>query len=183
MIGFFSPDANLALGISITIVGMKGGSAVPFTGQGPIILPGMSENQEIILKSKEGAPVDLLIIAQAGYPPSTITMPTTLATTGVSGVWQTLTDQANIEWNLAAGNADVTIAGDRALGNPSNVEAGKQYFLQIIQDAVGGRHMTWGTDYKFPGGAPPMLSYRPNEIDVLEFQANLPEFIPEHERK
>lgn len=75
---FFSPDRSMSNGIYIHLMGMQGAGTIPILAQGPVITPGVSENQEIILTSQEAVAVDLLIVAQRGYPPITVTAPTTL---------------------------------------------------------------------------------------------------------
>jgi hypothetical protein len=76
---FFSPKKSLANGIEISLSGVQGGGSIPILAQGPVIVPGVSENQELLLTNKETVDVELLIIAQRGYPPVSLTSPTTLA--------------------------------------------------------------------------------------------------------
>lgn len=45
-----------------------------------------------------------------------------------------------------------------ALGNPTNVVAGQILNIAVRQDATGGRALTFGSAYKFPGGAPTVTS-------------------------
>ncbi len=82
----------------------------------------------------------------------------------------TLVDVASILWDLADNQtAKVLLAGNRALANPTNMVAGATYILIVTQDPTGTRTLTYDTVYKFPGGAPPVLSVAPNAIDVLVF--------------
>ena len=82
----------------------------------------------------------------------------------------TLTDGATISWNLnTAQTAKVTLAGNRTLNNPTNKQAGATYLLLVVQDATGGRTLTFSSDYKFPGGTAPTLSTGANQIDLLTF--------------
>ncbi|MBB5351340.1 hypothetical protein HNR46_001576 [Haloferula luteola] len=81
----------------------------------------------------------------------------------------TLTDGANIPWDCANGNmASVTLAGNRALENPTNVAAGS-YVLRVIQDGTGTRTLSYGANFKFPGGTAPVLSTAAGSVDVLTF--------------
>ena len=97
-----------------------------------------------------------------------------------SGEWQllnepfsALTDGANISWdaNDDSGkiNATVTLAGDRILDNPTNLNNGTSYNLIVKQDATGTRLLTYGTLFKWAGGTAPTLSTTPNAVDVFTF--------------
>lgn len=91
----------------------------------------------------------------------------------VSGIdsdgYQTLTDQANITWDLTNGSAGVTLGGNRTISNPTNMAAGHFYFLQVIQDSTGGRTLGFGDSYKFPSNIKPTLSTFGGTADVLTF--------------
>lgn len=90
--------------------------------------------------------------------------PATLYTT------QTLTDGANIDWNLSAGvMATVTLGGNRTLNNPTNLVNGASYILIVKQDAGGSKTLSFGSAYKFPGGTDPVLSTAANAIDIIAF--------------
>ena len=81
-----SPAFNCALGINIKLVGAQGGSAAPLLNQGPVILPGLEMSQGLRFESLESEDVTLLVIAQQGYLPVTVTMPTTTATTAAGEI-------------------------------------------------------------------------------------------------
>lgn len=89
--------------------------------------------------------------------------------TGMTG----LTDGATIAWDLDYGNGSVTLGttggSTRVLGNPTNGLAGHHYNLLVTQGTVGGRQLTYDTNYLFPYGARPPLSTVTNQVDVLEF--------------
>lgn len=87
-----------------------------------------------------------------------------------SHAWQTLTDGATVNWNMASGyNAKVTIAGNRTLATPTNPIEGRVYQLQIIQDGTGSRTMTFpaSTIFDFGGAGTPTLSTGANKMDLL----------------
>jgi hypothetical protein len=81
----------------------------------------------------------------------------------------TLTDAASISWDLDNQVAQVTLAGNRTLANPTNQNAGATYILIVKQDATGTRTLSYGTDYKFPAGVAPVLSTGSNDVDILTF--------------
>ncbi len=83
--------------------------------------------------------------------------------------YQTLTDAANISWDMDLGEmAEVTLGGNRTLDNPTNLKKGT-YSLLVKQDASGGRTLDYGTAFKWPGGVPPDLTSDPNAVDLLTF--------------
>jgi hypothetical protein len=82
----------------------------------------------------------------------------------------TLSDAANISWNVQTDPAaKVTLAGNRTLDNPTNMTAGTTYVLRVIQDATGSRTLSYGANYKWPGGTAPTLSTGANAVDILSF--------------
>ncbi len=82
----------------------------------------------------------------------------------------TLTDGANIAWNLESNQvASVTLAGNRTLDNPTNIKDGGTYILTVKQDGTGGRTLAYGTAYKWPGGTAPTLSTGASAVDILTF--------------
>ena len=90
----------------------------------------------------------------------------------------TLTDGANIAWDLLEKpNAVVTLGGNRAVSNPTNTAEG-YYILTVVQDGTGSRSITsWGSAFSFTGlpasqlsSNIPVLSSTAGAIDVLGFK-------------
>jgi hypothetical protein len=82
----------------------------------------------------------------------------------------TLTDAASITWDLSTQQtATVTLTDNRALANPTNQVAGATYVIIVKQDGTGSRTLSYGTDYKFPGGTAPTLSIGASDVDVVCF--------------
>lgn len=82
----------------------------------------------------------------------------------------TLTDGANIAWDLAANQvARVTLGGNRTLSNPTNKVEGNVYVLVVKQDGTGGRTLSFSSDYKFAGGTAPTITTTASKADVLTF--------------
>lgn len=80
----------------------------------------------------------------------------------------TLTDAASIAWDLDNNQvAQVTLAGNRTLANPTNLKNGATYILHILQDGTGSRNLAYGTNYKFPNGVVPVLTATANAVDIL----------------
>jgi len=84
-----------------------------------------------------------------------------------------LTDGANISWDLdVAQVAKVTLGGDRQLDNPTNMRDGGFYSLQVIQDATGGRNLTYGSAYDFGAAGVPGLTQTASFSDELVFKSD-----------
>ena len=82
----------------------------------------------------------------------------------------TLTDGANIAWDLSANQvARVTLGGNRTLSNPTNKVEGNVYVLIVKQDGTGGRTLSFSSDYKFAGGTAPTITTTASKADVLTF--------------
>ena len=60
----------------------------------------------------------------------------------------------------------LTLTGNATLANPSNAASGAVVVLDIRQDATGGRTLSYGSHWRFPGGAPD-LSTAGDARDVL----------------
>lgn len=89
--------------------------------------------------------------------------------TSSATVDQTLTDGANIAWDLDLGQvAHVTLTDNRTLSNPTNLAVGT-YILRIIQDAGGTNTLAYGNVYKWPSGIAPVLTTAGNAIDIISF--------------
>lgn len=88
----------------------------------------------------------------------------------------TLTDGANISWNVATGQkAKVTLGGNRTMDAVSNSAEGATYTLWVIQDATGSRTITWTTSgagsFDFGTDGAPTLTTTANNADLLAFEA------------
>lgn len=80
----------------------------------------------------------------------------------------TLTDGANISWDVSTNQCTkVILAGNRTLDNPTNLKAGAQYIIRVIQDGTGGRTLTWSANYRWTDGSEPVLSTAANAVDVF----------------
>jgi hypothetical protein len=80
----------------------------------------------------------------------------------------TLTDGATINWNLNTQQvATVTLAGNRTLAAPTNIQAGGTYILIVRQDGTGNRTLTLNSAYKF--SLTPVLSTAANAVDIFSF--------------
>ena len=79
-----------------------------------------------------------------------------------------LTDAVTITWDTdEAQTAEVTLAGNRTLGAPTNMHAGAAYILRVIQDATGARTLAYNAVFLFQGGSAPVLSTAANAVDIL----------------
>ena len=93
-----------------------------------------------------------------------------VVTGGVRGAITTLTDAATIAVDMDANNNfKVVIAGDRTLGNPTNVVEGQTGFIEVHQDGTGGRTLAYAANYRFVGGTPPTVNTTANAVSVLGY--------------
>lgn len=82
-----------------------------------------------------------------------------------------LADNATIVWDCDVNGqiVEVTLAGNRTLAAPTNVNPKTSYCLIVKQDATGGRTLTWNAAYKFAAGSVPSVSSGINAIDYFTF--------------
>jgi hypothetical protein len=89
-----------------------------------------------------------------------------------SGAFITLTDAATIAVDMATGiNFQVTLGGNRTLGNPTNVVVGRAGVMRVIEDGTGGRTLSFGSNYVFDSNTAPSLSTTANKENYLSYFA------------
>jgi hypothetical protein len=72
--------------------------------------------------------------------------------------------------NFALGNVHtLTLTGNVTTLTLSNLKAGAEYTLRVVQDATGSRTITWGASVKWVGGAAPTLSTGASKVDIFKF--------------
>jgi hypothetical protein len=82
----------------------------------------------------------------------------------------TMTASPTVSWDVSVNQtAKITLNQNITLANPSNQQAGGCYVLQITQDGVGSRLITFGSAYKFAGGVKPVLTTAAGGVDLLVF--------------
>jgi hypothetical protein len=69
--------------------------------------------------------------------------------------------------SVASNNCTVVLSANTTFSNPTVVTDGTVYNIKIKQDATGGRTLTFGSKFKFPGGTAPVLSTGANAIDFM----------------
>jgi hypothetical protein len=73
----------------------------------------------------------------------------------------------NISSNCSLGNVfTVTLSGASTLINPTNLKAGATYSWIVKQDAVGGRTISFGNNFKFPSAIAPVATSGANSMDL-----------------
>jgi hypothetical protein len=81
-----------------------------------------------------------------------------------------LTDAATIAVDMStSNNFSVTLAGNRTLGNPTNLTPGQSGIIYVTQDATGSRTLAYSSYWKFPGGTAPTLTTAANSVDALVY--------------
>jgi hypothetical protein len=91
-------------------------------------------------------------------------------TKGQRGEVTTLTDAATIAVDFSdSNNFEITLAGNRTLGNPTNLVAGQSGCIWITQDGTGSRTLAYDSYWDFSGGTAPTLSTTANAADCLAY--------------
>ncbi|HYD35563.1 MAG TPA: hypothetical protein VD999_05825 [Vitreimonas sp.] len=67
------------------------------------------------------------------------------------------------DWDITLDDASTTVVF-------SNATVGQWFQVTAIQDATGGRLITWPAGIKWPGGVAPTLSTAANAIDTFIFK-------------
>ena len=81
-----------------------------------------------------------------------------------------LTDGTNISVDFNSGqNFAVQLAGNRTIDNPTNCVPGQTGSIFVIQDETGSRTLSFGSNYKFPGGTAPTLSTGASAADRIDY--------------
>ena len=108
---------------------------------------------------------------------STVTMAGTATFTGsvqvstaVNVNTVTLTDAASITSSFDAGNTFVvTLGGNRTLAAPTSAGIGQTGSIRIIQDATGGRTLSYNTAWQFVSGSTPAMDTSAGAQSILVF--------------
>ena len=82
-----------------------------------------------------------------------------------------LTDAASIATDASLSNTfTVTLGGNRTLANPTNLTNGAIYTWRVRQDGTGSRTLAYGSKFKWPGGAAPVLTTTASATDFISGQ-------------
>lgn len=80
-----------------------------------------------------------------------------------------------IAWDLNNAPVSVVVMNQNAtLASPVSMVAGPLglYRITFVQDATGGRTLSWGGAFKFAGGTPVVLSTAANAVDEFVFDSD-----------
>ena len=82
----------------------------------------------------------------------------------------TLVDGATVTPDFGTNNNfTLTLAGNRAIANPTNPTIGQSGTIYLVQDSTGSRTLTWGNTWRFQGNTAPTLSTSANSVDMLVY--------------
>ena len=115
-----------------------------------------------------GDPEDIEIADAAAVRSSATGRPLVAANIEAASAIITLTDAATIavDWDTFI-NGEVTLAGNRTLGLPTNGQPGTWRRIAVIQDGAGSRTLALAAGYVTVGGAALTLTAAAGSIDVL----------------
>ena len=81
-----------------------------------------------------------------------------------------LTDEANVSISFQNGqNFSLTLEGNRALSNPTECVPGQVGSIFLVQDGTGGRTLSYGTSWEFPGASAPTISTSGGAVDRMDY--------------
>lgn len=110
-------------------------------------------------------------LASGGIPQTEVITPKQLSLYSAPAV--ALTDIPTIALDASQSELyTVTLAGNRILANPTNLQSGQVFRLQVKQDATGSRTLSYQATagiFTWPGGTAPTLSTGANAVDLLTF--------------
>ena len=82
----------------------------------------------------------------------------------------TLTDAASIVPSFDSGNTFVvTLGGNRTLAAPTSAGIGQSGSIRVIQDATGGRTLSYNSAYQFVSGSAPTMDTSAGAQSILVF--------------
>lgn len=115
-----------------------------------------------------------LVLSSAG---STNVSGVTVFTAGTAVTPANLVDAPTVAVDATKSNVFylLTTAGigaTRAIGNPTGGLNGQTLIIRITQDGAGSRAVTWGGNYKFPGGAAYTTTTTAGAVDIFTFIYN-----------
>lgn len=87
----------------------------------------------------------------------------------------TINDPATgtLSWDVAAAQvAKVTLAANRIMAAPTNLQAGAFYSLMVIQDNSGSKTISWNSVFKWAAGTAPTLSTAASARDIFVFRSD-----------
>jgi hypothetical protein len=85
----------------------------------------------------------------------------------------TLTDAATITWDTNSGQVSkVTLAGNRTMAAPTNLQDGGFYSIQVTQDGTGSRTLAWDAIFKWNAATAPTLSTAAAAVDFFNFRSD-----------
>lgn len=101
------------------------------------------------------------------------------ATTFSAGAPVTIAYSSTLTVDFSTGiNFTVTLGGNPALSSPTNVKPGQTGCIFLAQDATGSRSIaSYGSNWKFAGGATPTLTSTANAVDALCYLAKATNFV------
>jgi hypothetical protein len=115
-----------------------------------------------------------IALIDTASPASAATMATTVEPGAVAPAVVALADAATIAVDASLGNDfRVTIAGNHAMGTPTNPTDGQKITVQVTQGTGGPFTLSWSSAYQFSAALPqPTLSTTAGDTDLLCFIYN-----------
>jgi hypothetical protein len=182
-----SANTTASDAVVLRVAGQTHGVTVPTGGVGYFFTNGTSVNTlnaagfSAITTTQADARYATLSTAQtitgAKTFTSTVTITGAVAFTSVVNVsgpvnvnTVTLTDAASIVPSFDTGNTFVvTLGGNRTLAAPTSANIGQSGSIRVIQDATGGRTLSYNSAYQFVSGSAPVMDTSAGAQSILVF--------------
>lgn len=154
---------------AVTSVGVTAGTGITQSGS-PVTSSGnITVNVDVASASNIWSSTSSKIIDAAGAGTG---LGLTALTDSVSGtVGINMATGVNFSLTMTAGS------NTRALGNPSNTVVGRCGVIWLVQNASGPNLVTYGSNWKFPGGTVPAASTTASAVDMLSYCVRSSTFI------
>lgn len=167
---------GIGAGTSVTFKLQRNGVDIAnFTGLSATTTPATTDPVDVTLD--DGDTIQVVVTAVSGTPTNFTVMlaleyevappagasPEAVNVVGASGAAQTIPDP------LVTPNSRITLTASCTLTFPSPVP-GTALTIALIQDATGGRTVTWPTSVKWSGAAP-TLTATASKLDLFSFVA------------
>jgi hypothetical protein len=89
-----------------------------------------------------------------------------------AAAYTTLANAATVSWDMSKGiNFTLQLTQNTTINFPTNIVVGRSGMLEIVQDATGGRTLSFAAGYHFPGGTPPTIANGASQISGLVWHA------------
>ena len=156
-------DANIAFTIATNSGIYWSDTSFIYSSAANVIVLGTSSTEDLRIDSTG----NVSISSKLGIGTSTPRAKFEIFGSSVGGI-TTLVDNTTITPDFSSNNYfTITLGGNRTLANATNTIPGQSGIIYVIQDATGGRSLSFGLAYKFVDNSAPTLTTTANAVDAI----------------